>query len=146
MNSLMWDWEFLSPWQPWKYFTGSFESLEFPIQPALPCLGGPVPCLASPLLSCLSPISTPPTGLGEYFFNSLVVGISCSLIFWHFWLFIVFKLGYSSFGCARKQSISTYASILARNSHKVGGFFNCCHLLPFTRTFLHKQDFFFDTV
>ena len=25
-------------------------------------------------------------------FNTLVVGVPCSLIFWQFWLFIVFKL------------------------------------------------------
>ena len=29
---------------------------------------------------------------GECFFNSLFVGVPCSLIFWHFWLFIVFRL------------------------------------------------------
>ena len=28
----------------------------------------------------------------DFFFNSLVVGVSCSLIFWHFWLFIDFRL------------------------------------------------------
>ena len=37
------------------------------------------------------PISTPPTGLDEcFFFNSLVVGLLYSLIFWKFWLFCVF--------------------------------------------------------
>ena len=48
------------------------------------------PCLKS----CLPqlPISAPPTGLDEcFFFNSLVVGLSCSLIFWQFWLFFGFK-------------------------------------------------------
>ena len=34
----------------------------------------------------------PPTSLVDCFFNSLVVGAPCSLIFWHFWLFIVFRL------------------------------------------------------
>ena len=39
------------------------------------------------------PISTPPTGLDEcFFFISLVVGLTCNLIFCHFWLFFVFKL------------------------------------------------------
>ena len=34
----------------------------------------------------------PPTSLDEcFFFNSLVVGLPCSLIFWQFWLFSVFK-------------------------------------------------------
>ena len=38
------------------------------------------------------PISAPPTCLGEYFFfNSLVVRLPYSLIFWKFWLFFVFK-------------------------------------------------------
>ena len=31
-------------------------------------------------------------GLVDCFFNSLVVGVSHSLIFWHFWLFIDFRL------------------------------------------------------
>ena len=30
--------------------------------------------------------------LADYFFNSLVVRVPCSLIFWHFWLFIDFRL------------------------------------------------------
>ena len=50
----------------------------------------PLPCCASfpPWL----PISAPPTGLDEcFFFNSLVVGLPYSLIFWQFWLFFVFK-------------------------------------------------------
>ena len=33
-----------------------------------------------------------PTRLVECFLNSFVVGVPCSLIFWHFWLFIVFRL------------------------------------------------------
>ena len=38
------------------------------------------------------PISTPPTSLNEcFFFNSLVVRLVCSLIFYQFWLFFVFK-------------------------------------------------------
>ena len=39
--------------------------------------------------------SLPPTGLVglvDCFFNSLMVGVPCSLIFWHFWWFIVFRL------------------------------------------------------
>ena len=38
------------------------------------------------------PVSTPPTSLDECFFNSLVIGLTCSLILWEFWLFFVFKL------------------------------------------------------
>ena len=38
------------------------------------------------------PVCTPPTGLDECFFNSLVVGLPCGLTFWQFWLFFVSKL------------------------------------------------------
>ena len=37
------------------------------------------------------PISAPPAGLDECFFNSLVVGLPYSSIFWQFWSFFVFK-------------------------------------------------------
>ena len=50
----------------------------------------PLPCHASspPWL----PISAPPTSLDQcFFFNSLVVGLQYSLIFWQFWLFFIFK-------------------------------------------------------
>ena len=50
----------------------------------------PPPCHASspPWL----PVSAPPTSLDEYFFfNSTVVELLYSLIFWQFWLFFVFK-------------------------------------------------------
>ena len=44
------------------------------------------------------PGSTPPTGLNEcFFFNSLVVGLPYSLIFWQFWLFLVLNLVLSFF-------------------------------------------------
>ena len=39
------------------------------------------------------PISAPPAGLGEcFFFNSLVVGLPYSSIFWKFWAFFVLRL------------------------------------------------------
>ena len=58
------------------------------------------------------PISALATSLDQYlFFNSLVVGLPYSSIFWQFWLFFVFK-----FDCARRQSISTYSFILARRN------------------------------
>ena len=79
----------------------------------------PPPCWVRQLLPCHKssppqlPISTPPTGLDEcFFFISLVVRLPYSLIFCQFWLFFVFKL-LLSFGCARRHSVSTYASILA---------------------------------
>ena len=43
------------------------------------------------VLSIWLPISAPPTGLDEcFFFNSLVVGLQYSSIFWQFWIFLVF--------------------------------------------------------
>ena len=57
------------------------------------CLSHPG-LLATALLQVLSsrlPVSTPRTGLDEYFFfNSLFVGLQYSSIFWHFWLFFYF--------------------------------------------------------
>ena len=50
----------------------------------------PLPCHESspPQL----PVSAPPTSLVEcFFFNSLIVRVPYSLIFWQFWLFVVFK-------------------------------------------------------
>ena len=61
------------------------------------------------------PVSTPPTGLDEcFFFISLVVRLPYSWIFCQFWLFFVFKfVVVLCFGCVRRRSVSTYASILA---------------------------------
>ena len=58
------------------------------------------------------PVSAPPTGLGEcFFFNSLVVRLPHSLIFWQFWLFFfVFKFVVI---LLLVVSVSTYVSILA---------------------------------
>ena len=72
----------------------------------------PPPCYESSLPRL--PVSAPPTSLGEcFFFISLVVGLPYSLIFCQFWLFLFLNCCCSSFGCARRQSVSTYASILA---------------------------------
>ena len=75
----------------------------------------PPPCHASspPQMS----LSAPPLSLDEYFFfNSLVVGLPYSSIFWQLWLvFLFLNWLLSSFGCSRKQSVSTYTSILAGN-------------------------------
>ena len=44
------------------------------------------------LLDAVSPGILPPTSLNEcFFFNSLVIRLPYSLIFWQFWLFFVFK-------------------------------------------------------
>ena len=54
-------------------------------------LGPPAAALLC-VLSARLPVSAPPTGLVEcFFFNSLVVGLPYSLIFWQFWLFFVLK-------------------------------------------------------
>ena len=80
--------------------------------PPLHWVRQPLPCCESSLPQL--PFPPPPTGLDEcFFFISLVVGLPYSLIFCQFWLFFVFKLLFSSFGCARRHSVSTYTSILA---------------------------------
>ena len=60
--------------------------LQLPPHPVLQ----PLPCHKSSLPWL--PVCTPPTGLDEsFFFNSLVVGLPYSSIFWQFWLLFVFK-------------------------------------------------------
>ena len=49
--------------------------------------------LAPPAQSAALPqVLTGLVVLVDFFFNSLVVGVPCSLIFWNFWLFIDFRL------------------------------------------------------
>ena len=53
---------------------------------------GPLAVTSLCILSIRLPASAPPTSLNECLpFNSLVVGLPHSLIFWQFWLFFVFK-------------------------------------------------------
>ena len=116
-QTLLWGWEFLLllP-QPPQVFSVRGLMLYFPaLEPGLHGLWLGPPAAASPwVLSARLPISTPPTSLGEcFFFISLVVGLPYSLIFCQFWLFFAFKLLLPSFGCVRRHSMSTYASILA---------------------------------
>ena len=73
-----------------KVYLHSIEGL--PAPPAATSLGPPATALQR-VLSTRLPVSAPPTSLDEcFFFNSLVVRLPCSLIFWQFWLFSVFKL------------------------------------------------------
>ena len=66
------------------------------------------------VLSARLPISAPPTGLDEcFFFNFLVVRLSYSSFSVSSGCFLFLNCCRPSFGCARKQSVSTYASILA---------------------------------
>ena len=71
----------------------------------------------APLLWVLSPrlpASAPPTSLDEcFFFISLVVRLPYSSIFCQFLLFLFLNCCCPSFGCVRRDSVSTYASILA---------------------------------
>ena len=55
-----------------------------------------LPCFLSSLPQL--PVFTPPTGLNEcFFFNSLVIRLPYSSIFWQFWLFLIFKFLLSLF-------------------------------------------------
>ena len=75
----------------------------------------PPPCCESSLPQL--PISAPPTSTDEcFFFNSLVIRLPYSLIFWQFWLFFVFKFVVVLWLCEEAKSISTYASVLPRSS------------------------------
>ena len=67
------------------------------------------------------PVSTHPTRLDEcFFFNSMVVGLPYSSIFWQFWLVFVFKsVVVLLYGFRGKWNLSTYASILAGNSRNI---------------------------
>ena len=56
-------------------------SLSFPVQPAPPTWSTTLPQVLTDLVV-----------LVDCFFNSLVVRVPCSLIFWHFWLYIDFWL------------------------------------------------------
>ena len=95
---------------PWGLLAVALPAL-FHNLPLL-CVSQPPPCCKSspPQL----PVSAPPTGLHEcFFFISLVVGLPCSSLFCQFWLFLFLNWCCPSFGCARRCSVSTYASILA---------------------------------
>ena len=89
--------------------------------PALLAATSPILFLQLPpchsVLSTWLPFSAPPTSLSKcYFFNSLVVGLTYSSIFWQFWLFFVFKFVVLLLVVWRgKVYLSTYASILAGN-------------------------------
>ena len=106
-QTLLWGWEFFPLPQATQVFSlRGFEAL-FPQAVTLGCLvyltpqlfflvylhtnvGPSCPPVAGLpwILSIQLPVSAPPTGLDEcFFFNSLVVGLPYSSIFWQFWLF-----------------------------------------------------------
>ena len=105
--TLLWVWEFLPPLQPPQIFiVRGFEAFFFCTETlgCVVCLtpqlflsvylhtnGGPPATTLLCILSAWLPISAPPTSVNECFFNSLVVGLPYSSIFWQFWLVFVFK-------------------------------------------------------
>ena len=72
----------LLPHLPWSSRPIHTQMWDFLVHQPLPCCESSPPHL---------PVCAPPTSLDEYFFNSLVVKLPYSSIFWQFWLFLVFK-------------------------------------------------------
>ena len=64
-------------------------------------------CLSSPLVLVWMTVSSLTPGLSDF---------HTVWFFFQFWLFFVFKFVVVLFGCARKQRLSTYTSILAESS------------------------------
>ena len=134
-QTLLWGWEFLPlPPQPPQVFNQWFEAL-FPHAGTLSCtvcrrVSQLLPCgqlhlcpphstvryLAESASHCLGVCPLRPSYRSGWLFllYLLVVGLPYSLIFFQ-WLFFVFKLLFSFFGCTRRHSVSTCASILARS-------------------------------
>ena len=103
----------LSPGPPAAAWLASYSFAHLAPQSAT--VLGPPPAAALPGVHCaLPPVSAPPTGLdGCVFFISLVVGLPYSSIFCQSGCFLILNCCCLSFGCARRHSESTYASILA---------------------------------
>ena len=98
-------WSFLFPSSSSQFI--STEMWDCQVLQLLPCYE-----LSPPHL----PVSVPPTSPDEcFFFNSLVVGLPYSSIFWQFWLFFVFKFVVHFLVMRGGKSVSTYTSVLARS-------------------------------
>ena len=100
--------------------TWSFLPVCLHASEGLPATALPIQVFQPPLCHISSPpwlpVSAPCTGLDEcFFFNSLVVRLLYSLIIWQFWVFFFLICCCPFFGCVRRQSVSTYASILSRS-------------------------------
>ena len=92
--------------------------------PQSPASLGPPAAALPRVLSAQLPVSAPPTGLDEcFFFISLVVRLPYSTIFCQLW-FLFLNCCCPSFGCGRRHSVSTYASILAGSLDPFSFF--CC--------------------
>ena len=75
------------------------------------------------------PLPVPPTGLNEYFFfNSLVVGLPYSSIFWKFWLFFFLNLLLSFWLCEEAKCI--YLHLCLGWKSKIGKFVKNLGPLP----------------
>ena len=61
------------------YLHAHVEPSSHPATALLPVLSAGLLCFAHP------------ASLDECFFDSLIIGLSCSLVFWKLWLFFVFK-------------------------------------------------------
>ena len=91
------------------------------------------PCLESSPLRL--PISTPPTGLDEYFFfNTLVIRFPHTLIFWQFWLFFLFLNLLLSFFWLWEEAKYVYLCLHL-------GLSNDLHILTLVATFSHDAHF-----
>ena len=103
----------LEVWVVWSVAGSTSCSFAHPAPQSATSLGPPAPALLR-VLSAPLPVSAAPTSLDEcFFFNSLVVGLPYSSVFCQFLLFLFLKCCCPSFGCARRHSVSTYASIMA---------------------------------
>ena len=110
----------------------SSHHLAHPVLQGLPC------CKSS--LSWL-PVSTPPTSLNEcFFFNSLVVGLPYSSGI----LSVIFCFQICccpSLGCARRHSVSTYASILAGSQNLSSNGKKTCKLISDSNNVLCRKTY-----
>ena len=117
-QTLLWDWKFLLPPQPTKFFRArSFEAFFSPTG-IMGCvvtltlhrnMGLPGPSVAT-LLHVLSTAAAElhpfyQSGWICIFFSSLVIGLPCIFIFWQFWLFFVFKFVVICFWLCKEEKL-----------------------------------------
>ena len=80
-------------WNPGLYGLSCFPVVPPSLSTCKCGTAGPPATALLRILSAQLPVSTPPTGWKEcFFFNSLVVGLLYSLIFWQFWVVFFFNL------------------------------------------------------
>ena len=91
--------------KPLQYSTVSSQS-QFPVQPALPTWS-----------TTSLPVFTSMVVLADFFFNFLIVGVPCRLIFWYFWLFIGFRMLLSSLWLCEEVKVFYLCLHLCQNSY-----------------------------